>query len=121
MSTQRAGHQGGHTTSLPKPDLGLGGGLELLTGKPVKTKVVKATFDPAAASDEAVMALIVLKVVPHLNRWALVHNEVTMASFATKAEAERTALAIAKHHPRRDAVELDFTRNDGEPSEIRVF
>ena len=67
------------------------------------------------------MALIVLKVVPKLNRWALVHNDVTMASFATKAEAERSALAVAKHHPQRDAVELDLIRSDGEHSEIRVF
>jgi hypothetical protein len=67
------------------------------------------------------MALIVLKVVRSLGRWAVIHNGVALASFATRVEAERSALAVAKHHPAQDSAELDLTFDDGRPSEIRIF
>jgi hypothetical protein len=67
------------------------------------------------------MSVIVLKVVPKLNRWIVKHNDMTLASFATKPEAERCALAVAKHHPPRDMAQLDLTQPDGGVSGIRVF
>ena len=67
------------------------------------------------------MSLIVLKVEQSLNRWAVIHNHVTLATFATKPEADRAALAIAVHHPKRDVVEVDFASNGEIPAEIRVF
>ena len=48
------------------------------------------------------MSLIVRKVTPSLNRWAVLHNGRALATFATRGEAERAALAVATHlesHP----------------------
>jgi hypothetical protein len=67
------------------------------------------------------MSLIVLKVAQSLNRWAVIHNQVALATFATRAEADHAALAIAVHHPKRDAVEVDFEPNGDLPREIRIF
>jgi hypothetical protein len=67
------------------------------------------------------MALIVFKVLPRLNKWSVVHNDVPLATFATRPEAERAALAVASHHPKRDTAELAVIREDGLLSEIRIF
>jgi hypothetical protein len=67
------------------------------------------------------MSQIIFKVVPHLNRWSIVHNDTSLASFATRPEAERAALAIATHHPKRDTAKVDMVHEDGLISEIRIF
>ncbi len=70
---------------------------------------------------EANMGLIVLKVVNQRRRWAVMHNEVILASFDTKEEAECSALAIARHRPQRDVAQLDLVLKDGGRSEIRIY
>jgi hypothetical protein len=67
------------------------------------------------------MSLIVFKVAKSMNRWAVLHNEQPLATFDTQAEAERTALALATHHPKRDTAELDLPSPTGQTGEIRVF
>jgi hypothetical protein len=59
------------------------------------------------------MSLIVLKVTPSLHRWAVLHNGSPVATFGDRQEAERAALAIACHHPRRDTAEVELHREDG--------
>ena len=84
------------------------------------TKVDFPTY-PSGDTREPPMSLIVLKVAHSLNRWAVMHNHVTVATFATKPEADRAALAIAVHHPKRDTVEVDFASSGETPGEVRVF
>ncbi len=67
------------------------------------------------------MSQIVFKVLPELNRWSVLHNDLPLATFATRTEAERAALAIAARHPKRDTAKLDILREDGLLSEIRIF
>lgn len=67
------------------------------------------------------MSMIVLKVKRALDGWAVMHRQVSVATFKTRAEAEKAALALAVHHPSRDTVELDFVRDDNLPSAIKVF
>jgi hypothetical protein len=63
----------------------------------------------------------VLKVEKSLNRWAVVHNDVPVASFDTKAEAERSALAIAARHPPRKSSHIDLQGENGGVSAIHIF
>jgi hypothetical protein len=67
------------------------------------------------------MSVIVLKVKHSLDRWAVVHRDVTVATFATRDEAEKAALALAIHHPKQDTAELDLPSEDGHPSAIKIF
>jgi hypothetical protein len=67
------------------------------------------------------MSVIVLKVVKSLGRWAVMHNDVPVASFDTQEEAERTALAIAKRHPARAAGQVDLPTESGGVSAIHIF
>jgi hypothetical protein len=67
------------------------------------------------------MSMIVLKVKSSLRRWAVLHKDVTVATFATRDEAEKAALAVATHHPPRDTAELDVEREDGRLSAMKVF
>jgi hypothetical protein len=70
---------------------------------------------------ELLMSQIVFKVLPERNRWAVLHNDLAVATFATRPEAERAALAIAARHPKRDTAKLDMLGDDGLISEIRIF
>ena len=67
------------------------------------------------------MSLISFKVTPWLDQWSVIHNDVILATFATRPEAERAALAVAARHVRGDIAELDVVREDGVLSEIRIF
>ena len=64
------------------------------------------------------MALIILKVKPHLNRWDVVHNDVTLASCDTREAAEVSALAVAKQVPAGSTAEIDLIRADGSLEEM---
>ncbi len=67
------------------------------------------------------MTQIILKVTPSLNRWAIFHNDTSVATFPTREEAERAALALAVRHPSWSTAKIALTREDGGHSEIRVY
>jgi hypothetical protein len=67
------------------------------------------------------MSQIVFKVLPERNRWSVLHNDMPLATFDTRTEAERAALAIAARHPKRDTAKLDLLSEDGLISEIRIY
>jgi hypothetical protein len=67
------------------------------------------------------MSLIVFEIRPRRRKWDIVHNEVTLATFETREAAERSALAVAARHPPRASAEIDFTREDGSLSALRIF
>jgi hypothetical protein len=67
------------------------------------------------------MSTIVLEVKPSLNRWAIVHNDVALATFATKSEAQAAAIAVAVRHPPNKSADLDLPGPEGALSRIRIF
>lgn len=67
------------------------------------------------------MAVIELVVGRALNRWAVMHHGQPLAYFDSEAEAQKVALAMAAHHPRRDVADIQLIRPDGTQSGIRVF
>ena len=61
------------------------------------------------------MSPLAFKVSPLRSGWGLSHNGVSMASFATREEAERAALAVAARHPRGRNAQIDL-EGDGAPA-----
>lgn len=61
------------------------------------------------------------KVAQVRNGWALSHNGMTMATFDTKEEAERAALAIAVKHPANRTAKVDLEADDQPTSTVLVF
>ena len=55
-----------------------------------------------------------LEVVHQLDRWAVTHNGEALATFATEAEAERSAEAIARTQPQGDTA--DIVVHDDDPA-----
>ena len=64
--------------------------------------------------------MITFKVGQVWNRWAVLHHEQPLATYETREEAERAALALATHHPKRVDAEVDLTAGDLR-SGIHVF
>jgi len=67
------------------------------------------------------MPLVVFQVVPSLNRWAVIHKGLALATFSTRMEAETAALAIARRHAPKTVAEVDVISDGRLLNEIRVF
>jgi hydrogenase maturation factor len=52
------------------------------------------------------MSTKILEVAPSLGKWALLHNDVALATFETEDAAERAAHAIARTQPAGDDAEV---------------
>ena len=53
-----------------------------------------------------------LEITCSLGRWALVHNGQALGTYATEAEAEQAAEAIARHQPSGDEVEVVVSEDE---------
>ncbi len=67
------------------------------------------------------MSVIVLKVAKDWTRWAVFHEDQPIARFDTQEEAERAALALAIHHPKRDVADVELPNRDGDQGRIKVY
>jgi hydrogenase maturation factor len=52
------------------------------------------------------MSTKILEIAPSLGKWALLHNQVALATFDTEDAAERAAQAIARTQPAGDTAEI---------------
>ena len=67
------------------------------------------------------MSLIVYQVAQAWDRWAVLHHDQPLATFDSREEAERAALALATHHPKSATAEVDLPHEGLGQSAIRVF
>ncbi len=64
---------------------------------------------------------ITFKVAQSLSRWAVLHGDVALATYDTRGEAERAALALARARPSACTAELDLVGEDGRIRPIKIF
>ena len=67
------------------------------------------------------MPAIAFEVAPNLGRWAVMHEGLPLATFATQEQAERAALAVAIRHPQSSTAKVDVNRGDDIPSSIHIY
>jgi hypothetical protein len=58
------------------------------------------------------MSTKILEIAPSLGKWALLHNQVALATFETEAAAARAAAAIARTQPAGDDAEIRVLDED---------
>ena len=67
------------------------------------------------------MSPLAFQVAPIRNGWALRHNGQAMATFDTKEEAERAALAVAVRHPANRTAKVDVESEDQPASTVIIY
>jgi hypothetical protein len=60
------------------------------------------------------MSTKIFEIAPSLGKWALLHNQVTLATFDTEEAAARAAHAIARTQPSGDDAEVYIIDDDVE-------
>jgi Uncharacterized protein conserved in bacteria (DUF2188) len=67
------------------------------------------------------MSPLAFKVEPLGGGWALSHGGQPIATFATREEAERAALAVAAKHPANRTAQVDLEQKGAPTSTVLVF